>query len=206
MCPDWSNKFSTDKLVLCRLIVDKLSALPLGVTTRVCSTHDNLMSLLAILSRKPWQRSRGGQKQYFVAGAWQNMAEHTIGQHEAQACATYCTKLAVLPDLKPLNDRLKDQQLPPWVGYLALQVWLLLHNLICQPACQEQCRLQESDRLDRILRLRKWITPALTNHLPFLKGLAFVLDQLARSPGIDAACSSSRPAIVEQVTQSHACL
>lgn len=77
----------------------------------------------------------------------------------------------------------------------------MLQNLLLDPSCREKCDTCEPSRLHRILALRPAIDDILVAHLPFLKAVRFLLDQLAQAQEHRqvAALSSRRPRILEQV-------
>jgi hypothetical protein len=61
----------------------------------------------------------------------------------------------------------------------AAQVWLLLNRLLVDPAWRGKCRVDSESRKDRLLKVRERIDNLLVDQLPFLKGLLFLLEQLA---------------------------
>ena len=56
---------------------------------------------------------------------------------------------------------------------------MLLNRLLVDPKWREKCLTENAARLARVLELRKLIDEPLVDKLPFLKGLAFLLEQLA---------------------------
>ena len=66
-----------------------------------------------------------------------------------------------------------------WRELCVKQVWLLLNRLLVDPKWRGKCLSENPARLGRVLELRKWIDEPLVDKLPFLKGLAFLLEQLA---------------------------
>ena len=79
-------------------------------------------------------------------------------------------------------------------------MWLLLHNLLLSPDCMAKCRLQSRARREKVAKLRERIDFTLIDQLPILKGLRFVLEQLALPSPDDIDGKASHPVIaIEQV-------
>ena len=60
-----------------------------------------------------------------------------------------------------------------------LQVWMIVHTLIMHPTCRQKCRLESAALRSQLAVLRTQIRDDVAEQLPFLKGIAFLLDQLA---------------------------
>lgn len=71
---------------------------------------------------------------------------------------------------------------------MSVKVWITVHNLFMHPACRARLDLELQSMRSQLCRLRAKITEQTAEQLPFLKGLAFFLDQIA------CAYESARPA------------
>ena len=80
------------------------------------------------------------------------------------------------------------------------QVWLLLNRLLVDSQWRSKCLTEDTARAERVVKLRQLMSEPLVAALPFLKGLAFMLEQLAMGcREINTALHSSFTPVIEQV-------
>ena len=74
-------------------------------------------------------------------------------------------------------------------------MWLLLNRLLVDPGWRGQCRLDCEARRERVISLRGLLDDLLLDRLPFLKGLLFLLEQLAQGAAEGLRSAPPRPLV-----------
>ncbi|PHJ18107.1 mynd finger domain-containing protein [Cystoisospora suis] len=84
-------KISMTCLSILRFITDHRSALPVTVTTRLLDQHDVLLSLVSLMERKPWYKTKSnGETEFFEDQQWipQRSDEASMPKVQAQVWLT----------------------------------------------------------------------------------------------------------------------
>ncbi|EPR62334.1 MYND finger domain-containing protein [Toxoplasma gondii ME49] len=84
---DHQFKICMTCLSILRFLTDHRDGLPVTVTTRLLDQHDILLSLVSLMERKPWYRTRpNGEREFFEDQQWtlQRSDEASMSKVEAQ--------------------------------------------------------------------------------------------------------------------------
>lgn len=155
---------------------------PLARPRTQVSTNDTPMALLPLLDRPPWvRRGRGGALERFSAGAWaavEPAERHRVGQQDGQVGVVWGAGSG-LP-LQPAASCLQAAGPQPMQAACAarrarpaLQAWLLLHNLLLDPAARAKMDVSEA-RADALLRARRHLSEPLLDQVRPLAVLVVV--------------------------------
>ncbi|PFH34984.1 hypothetical protein BESB_058710 [Besnoitia besnoiti] len=174
---DCRYKICMTCLSILRFITDHREGLPVTVTTRLLDQHDMLLSLVTLMERKPWYRTRrSGETEFFEDQQWilQRSDEASMPKVQAQV---WLVIYNLVMDQECRNRQGKDKHLPVPRGYE-----------------------MTTYRRDTLLRLRRHLNETVHDQIPPLADLHRALEQLAIAGQRPEEKRSVPPILVELVS------